>query len=77
MKKYHKFTQIIQGAAKRDGYSIRSLSKMTGIPYPTFIKRLADPGMWRFCEIQGLFSLLNFYPDEEKEIRKELGLKYG
>lgn len=74
MKKYPKITNIILGAARRDGYTGKSLSARVGIPYPTFVRRLSDPGSWRMCELKAVCRMISFLPDEAEILRKEIGI---
>ena len=67
-------SKTIKGASSRAGYSIRSLSKEVGIPYPTFITRLRDPGGWRVCELKAVFRKLDLNPNEVEEVGKEIGI---
>lgn len=68
------FSKILIGAAARSGYSMRSLANAVGIKYITMNRRLADPGGWRLFEIKAICRLIEFMPDEEKVLRKEVGL---
>ena len=67
-------SSVFLGAFRRAGYSVRGLSTATGIVYPTFIRRLEDPGSWRVYELKAIFKLIEFMPDEIEIIKKEVGL---
>lgn len=72
MKKYPLFTRTILGAAKREGYTARSLAKAAGIPPATFNRRLDDPGSWSLCEIKSVIRLIKPNDSEKQTIRKEV-----
>jgi len=75
MKDYPKITLIILGALARNGSNAKELSNQTGIPYATLLQnRFPDPMSWRFCEIRAVFRTVDFYPDEKKDIGKEVGI---
>ena len=75
MSNYPKITKIIQGALSRNDSNVKDLAEKTGIPYATLIQtRFPDPMSWRFCEIKAVFGAVQFYPDEVKDIVKEVGL---
>ncbi len=70
MKKYPQITNALLGAIKRAGYTGMSITKKTGIPYPTFNRRLRDPGSWRICELKALFKWVELNESERKEVMK-------
>ena len=72
MKKYPKISTTLLGAMKREGFSVKEMSESTGIPYPTFIRRLSNPGGWRLYELQGIFRQISLNQSEREEIRKEV-----
>ena len=75
MKEYPKITLIILGALARNNSNAKELSAQTGIPYSTLLQtRFPDPMSWKFCEIRAVFRAVNFYPDEKKDIGKEVGI---
>lgn len=75
MKKYPKITTIILGAAARNGYNAKSLAERTGIPCPTFNRRLDNPGGWRVYELKAVCRVISFLKDEIEIIRKEIGIQ--
>lgn len=75
MKDYPKITLIILGALARNASNAKELSEQTGIPYATLIQtRFTDPMSWRLCEIRAVFRAVDFYPDEKRDIGKEVGI---
>ena len=67
-----KITDIIKGAAEREGLTAVELGKTIGMPISTLKYRFSNPGTWRLYEIGSLLRHVNFFDEELKEIRGNL-----
>ena len=70
--KYPKITNIIRGAARREGFNDVELSRVTGIAFSTLQHRYRAPGTWRLFEVGSLLRHVSFSNEELKEIRGQL-----
>lgn len=62
-------TKIIRAALGRSKFSIKKLSRVTGIPYTTLLEtRFNDPGSWRLYEISAVLQALEFTKKEKLQI---------